>query len=83
MNASCGVTKFVRMTAAWEHDRNFLYNLKLEANSWLVFDKAYNVYHQFAKWTTQKIWFVTRMKDNAGYHVAKVLVDRKKNKNVI
>lgn len=83
MNAFSGVTEFVRMTAAREHDRNFLYNLKLEANSWLVFDKAYNVYHQFAKWTTQKIWFVTRMKDNADYHVTKVLVDRTKKKNGI
>jgi len=81
MDAFSGVTEFVRMTAAREHDRKFLYNLKLEANSWLVFDKAYNVYHQFAKWSTQKIWFVTRMKDNADYHVTKVLEDRTKKKN--
>ncbi|SEB03700.1 Transposase DDE domain-containing protein, partial [Chitinophaga terrae (ex Kim and Jung 2007)] len=51
-------------------------------NSWLVFDKAYNVYHQFAKWTTQKVWFVTRMKDNADFHITKVLVDKTKKKNV-
>lgn len=82
MDAFSGVTEFVRMTAAREHDRRFLYNLKLEANSWLVFDKAYNVYHQFAKWTRQKIWFVTRMKDNADYHVTKVLVDRTKKKGI-
>lgn len=82
MDAFSGVTEFVRMTAAREHDRRFLYHLKLEANSWLVFDKAYNVYHQFAKWTRQKIWFVTRMKDNADYHVTKVLVDRTKKKGI-
>jgi hypothetical protein len=81
MDAFSGVTEFVRMTAAREHDRRFLYHLKLPANSWLVFDKAYNVYHQFAKWTTQKIWFVTRMKDNADFHVTKVLVDKTKKKN--
>ena len=79
--AFSGVTEFVRMTEAREHDRKFLYHLKLAANSWLVFDKAYNVYHQFAKWTTQKIWFVTRMKDNADFHVTKVLVDKTKKKN--
>lgn len=62
MGALSGVAEFVRMTAAREHDRNFLYRLKPEPNSWLVFDKAYNVYHQFSKWTTQKIWFVTQMK---------------------
>jgi hypothetical protein len=82
MDAFSGVAEFVRMTAAREHDRQFLYNLKLEAGSWLVFDKAYNVYHQFAKWSTQKVWFVTRMKDNADFHVTKVLVDRTKKKNV-
>lgn len=81
MDAFSGVTEFVRMTQAREHDRKFLYHLKLPANSWLVFDKAYTVYHQFAKWTNEKIWFVTRMKDNADYHVTKVLVDKTKKKN--
>jgi len=81
LDAFSGVTEFVRMTEAREHDRKFLYHLKLAANSWLVFDKAYNVYHQFSKWTTRKIWFVTRMKDNADFHVTKVLVDKTKKKN--
>jgi hypothetical protein len=81
MGAFSGVTEFVRMTEAREHDRKFLYHLKLAANSWLVFDKAYTVYHQFAKWTNANIWFVTRMKDNADYHVTKVLVDKTKKKN--
>ncbi|MEJ7588505.1 MAG: IS4 family transposase [Ferruginibacter sp.] len=80
MDAFSGVTEFVRMTEAREHDRKFLYHLKLAANSWLVFDKAYTVYDQFAKWTDQKIWFVTRMKDNADFHVTKVLVDKTKRK---
>lgn len=82
LDAFSGVTEFVRMTEAREHDRKFLYHLKLVANSWLVFDKAYNVYHQFAKWTTQKVWFVTRMKGNADFHVTKVLVDKTRKKNV-
>lgn len=80
MDAFSGVTEFVRMTEAREHDRRFLYHLKLATNSWLVFDKAYTVYHQFAKWTAQKIWFVTRMKDNADFHVTKVLIDKTKKK---
>jgi hypothetical protein len=82
MDAFSGVTEFVRMTEAREHDRKFLYHLKLAANSWMVFDKAYTVYHQFAKWTDQKIWFVTRMKDNADFHVTKVMVDKTKKKTV-
>ena len=81
MDAFSGVTEFVRMTEAREHDRKFLYHLRLAANSWLVFDKAYTVYHEFAKWTGQKVWFVTRMKNNADFHVTKVLVDKTKKKN--
>ena len=81
MDAFSGVTEFVRMTEAREHDRKFLYHLKVAPNSWLVFDKAYTVYQQFLKWTTQKVWFVTRMKDNADYHVTKVLLDKTKKKN--
>lgn len=81
MDAFSGVTEFVRMTEAREHDRRFLYHLQLPANSWLVFDKAYTVYDQFAKWTVQKIWFATRMKDNADFHVTKVLIDKTRKEN--
>lgn len=76
MDAFSGVTEFVRITPAKEHDRRFLYHLKVPAASWLVFDKAYTDYNQFAKWTRQKIWFVARMKDNAVFHVTKVLIDK-------
>ena len=44
--------------------------------NWIVFDKAYDSYGQYAKWTIQKVWFVARMRDNADYHVTKVIVDR-------
>ncbi|RYY42953.1 MAG: IS4 family transposase [Chitinophagaceae bacterium] len=80
MDAFSGVAEFVRMTAARDHDRGFLYHLELPSNSWVVFDKAYNAYQQFAKWTDEKIWFVTRMKENAIFHVTKVLVDNTKKK---
>jgi len=81
MDAFSGVTEFVRMTEARVHDRKFLYMLKLEPDSWLVFDKAYNAYGQFAKWTRNRVWFVTRMKDNAVYHVTKVIVDNTRRKD--
>src|SRR5690606_23838211 len=58
MDAFSGVAEFVRMTAAKEHDKHFLYHLDLPANSWLVFDRAYNHYSQYAKFTKQKAWFV-------------------------
>ncbi len=82
MDAFSGVTEFVRMTEAREHDRKFLYRLKLPEGSWVVFDKAYTVYRQFARWSREKVWFVTRMKDNASFHVTKVLVDRTRKKQV-
>ena len=76
MDAFSGVTEFVRMTPAKENDVKFLYKLKLPAGSWVVFDKGYTAYRQFVRWTREKIWFVTRMKDNADFHVTKVLVDK-------
>lgn len=81
MDAFSGVTDHVRTTAAKEHDRQFLYHIKLPANSFIVFDKGYNLYHQFAKWTAQKVWFVTRMKQNAVYHVTKVMTDNTRKKD--
>jgi Transposase DDE domain/Domain of unknown function (DUF4372) len=81
MDAFSGVAEFVRMTAAKVHDKKFLYYLDLPAHSFIVFDKAYNHYNQFAKWTEKTIWFVTRMKDNAQYHVTKVIKDNTKKKN--
>jgi hypothetical protein len=81
MDAFSGVAEFVRMTEARVHDKKFLYRLKVEPNSWLVFDKAYTSYQQFAKWTAEKVWFVTRMKEDAVFHVTKVMVDNTRRKN--
>lgn len=80
MDAFSGVTEFLRITAAKEHDRKFLYHINLPPNSFVVFDKGYNLYSQFAKWTSQKVWFVTRMKDNAVFHVTKVITDNTKKR---
>lgn len=81
MDAVSGVTEFVRMTAAKVHDRRFLLQLKLTAESFIVFDKAYNDYNLFAKWSKANVWFVTRMKENAIFHVTKVIKDNTRKKN--
>lgn len=86
MDAFSGVASFIRMTEAKVHDRKFLAHLTLETGSFLVFDKAYNVYRQFAQWSSEQIWFVTRMKKNAVFHVRKVITDntqKKKAKGVL
>lgn len=82
LDAFSGVASFIRMTEAKVHDRKFLAHLTLKAGSFLVFDKAYNVYQQFAQWTSEQVWFVTRMKKNAVFHVRKVITDNTKKKNV-
>jgi len=81
MDAFSGVTEFVRMTEAREHDQKFLYHLKLAPNSWIVFDKAYTNYRYFAKWTAQKVWFVSKERENAVFHVTKVLVDKTRKRS--
>lgn len=76
IDAMQDVGKFVKITAAKVHDSKFLNDLHLNAQSMVVFDKAYNHYKLFAKWTKSEIWFVTRMKDNALYELVEVLQEQ-------
>ena len=69
IDAIQSVGRFVKITAAKVHDKNFLSSLELIPHSMIVFDKAYNYYHQFAVWTSRKVFFVTRLKTNADYTV--------------
>jgi hypothetical protein len=61
--------QFVNISEAKMHDKNFLQYLNLARGSMIVFDKAYNYYLQFAKWTESGANFVCRLKDNAKYEV--------------
>jgi len=72
IDAVQSVGRFIKMTAAKVNDQKFLKSLDLVSNSMIVFDKAYNYYHQFALWTTQQVYFVTRMKKNAVFTVIEV-----------
>jgi hypothetical protein len=68
--------KFVKMSEARMHDKKFLQYINcLTAGCMIVFDKAYNWYFQFAKWTEADIFFVCRLKDNAKYEVQEVLYE--------
>lgn len=80
IDAVQSIGKFVKITAAKVHDKNFLKELDLKSHSMVVFDKAYNYYQQFAVWTEAKIYFVTRMKKNAAFAVLETLRDHKKVK---
>jgi len=73
IDAVQSVGKFMKITAAKMHDKNFLSEIRVPQFSMLVFDKAYNYYKQFNGWTEKKIYFVTRQKSNAIYTVSKTV----------
>ena len=72
IDAVQSVGRFIKITAAKVHDKNFLKSLELIPHSMIVFDRAYNYYHQFAIWSQQHVYFVTRLKKNAVYSVVEV-----------
>jgi len=72
IDAVQSVGRFIKITEAKVHDKNFLKSLELISHSMIVFDKAYNYYHQFAIWTQKQVFFVTRLKTNAVYAVIEV-----------
>ncbi len=44
---------------------------KFDSDTIVVDDRGYNDYELFGRWTTQGVYFVTRMKDNAVFEVVK------------
>lgn len=78
IDAVQSVGRFIKITEAKVHDKNFLKELDLISYSMVVFDRAYNYYHQFALWTNKSVFFVTRIKKNAVYTVNKTLREHKK-----
>jgi len=76
IDAVQSVAKFVRITEAKMHDKNFLKDIQVPAFSMLVFDRAYNYYKQFALWTERNIFFVTRQKKNALYEVEETVSEQ-------
>jgi hypothetical protein len=73
IDAVQSVGRFIKITEAKVHDKNFLKSLELISHSMIVFDRAYNYYHQFAIWTQKQVFFVTRLKTNAVYTVIEVM----------
>lgn len=67
MSAGSHLPVLVRFNAAADHDQQFLKHIELPSGSFLTFDKGYNWYAQFARFTEKGIFFITRQKDNAVY----------------
>ena len=57
----------LRFTEGIRHDHTFLKHLNLPEGSYLVMDKGYTDYYQYAQWTERGIFFITRMKNNAKF----------------
>jgi Domain of unknown function (DUF4372)/Transposase DDE domain len=60
---------YVLITEARCSDVKMADGFPLNPGSIVAIDRGYNDYALFGKWTEQKIYFVTRLKDNAGYEV--------------
>jgi predicted RNA-binding protein with RPS1 domain len=67
INVDETVPKVVWFTSAATNDHILLNKLKLSPDKIYVFDKGYNDYQAFKKFTDHQTGFVTRIKDNAVY----------------
>ena len=62
---------YVLISEARKHNKFVLRreDFRLNRDSIIVFDRAYNDYRQFGEWTEAGIFFVTRQKENACFRV--------------
>lgn len=81
IDAVQSVGKFIHITAAKVHDKNFLKEIQAPAHSMLVFDRAYNYYLQFANWTEKMVYFVTRQKKNAVCQIEETVQEKQIRQN--
>jgi hypothetical protein len=61
--------KWATITTGKTHEVKVLKTLIFEANTIVVIDRGYTDYELYANWTQQKVFFVTRIKDNATYRI--------------
>lgn len=69
INVDETVPKMVWFTSAAKHDHILLEKLKLDKDTIYVFDKGYNDYKAFKRFSDHETSFVTRIKDNAVYQI--------------
>ena len=61
--------RYVLITEARRSDVKMAGAFTLNPGSIVAMDRGYNDYGLFFKWTTEEIYFVTRLKENAAYEV--------------
>jgi len=69
MNLGEGVPDFVCIKSAATNENTFLKVVSMPKGAIAVFDKGFNRYQYFDRWTEEGRHFVTRLKDNARYEV--------------
>lgn len=73
INVDETVPKMVWFTSAATHDHILLDKLTMNKDTIYVFDKGYNDYVAFKRFSDNQTGFVTRIKDNAVYDIDKTL----------
>ncbi len=66
--------RYVLITEARRSDVKMADAFTLNPGSIVAMDRGYNDYGLFFKWTTEEIYFVTRLKENAAYKVVEECV---------
>jgi hypothetical protein len=69
MQSDEDVPCMLRFTSAASHDSPFLSQIKLPEGSIIVFDKGYNDYTQFQRFSDEKVTWVTRKRKGAVYRI--------------
>lgn len=59
LEATSHMPVLIRFNAAADNDQQFLKYINLPCGSYLTFDKGYNNYRQFARFTENGIFFIT------------------------
>ncbi len=84
IEASSLMPLFIQFDAAANSDQNIYKTLRLPQGSYIVFDKGYNNYRQFAAFSQSGIFFITRQKDNAVFaDVVECLHDESSSSNIL
>jgi len=85
VKATEDVPSLVMISSGASSDNNFLSKLKCNPGSYIVFDKGYNNYRQFQKWNEEKVYWITRLRNNTVVTElkSKLLSESEKNAGVI
>lgn len=85
VKATDDIPVFVLLTHASKDDREIFKKVEFPKGAIAVFDKGYNSYEQFEKWTKQSVTWVTRIRQDSyqEFIQSRVVTDKEKNVGVL